>query len=245
MKYVFILLLPFSIVLFPLSIQAQSPDSIFVIKLSGRVFDAASKRPVSSIMVVNKRTQQGFFSGNGVFEVRLFSTDTLLIGSTGYQTTSICLMDSILKEELDISFYMAKLSYQAREVEVFGARDLDKIQEDIEKLGYNKKDYMLSDVDALNSPITFLYQQFSRKERAKRDLAELKNNDRRRSLLKELFSKYVATDIMNLETSEFDQFIDFCNVSDEFMKNSSQYDFIIYIKRKYAMYRMMQKENVK
>lgn len=224
-----------------ISLFGQSFDSVSVIRLHGKVFEALSKRPVETFMVVNKRTQHGFFTVDGLFEVNIFSSDTLLIGSQGFKTISLCLFDSIKRDPYEINIFLEKLSYQAKEVEVFGSRDLDKIQEDIEKLGYNKKDYILSDIDALNSPITFLYQQFSRKERAKRDLAELKNNDRRRDLLKELFARYVAADIMDLKTGEFDSFIDYCNVSDEFMQTSTQYEFILYIKKKYNFYRMIRK----
>lgn len=228
---------------FPVLVAGQQTDSITVIRLTASVYDKETGRPLPTLMIVNKRTMLGFFSSNETFEVKLFDTDTLLIGSPGYQTLSLCLRDSVRQDAVSIRLFLSILSYQAKEVEVFGARDLDKIQSDIEKLGYSKKDYMLSDLDALNSPITFLYQQFSRKERAKRDLAELKNNDRRRALLKELFSRYVAADLMDLDTREFDDFIDFCNVSDEFMKSSSQYEFILYIRKKFEVYRMIRKSD--
>lgn len=218
---------------------SQNNGQISVIRIQGEVFDKETLRPVNTVMVVNKRTQQGFFSANGLFEVRIFSTDTLLIGATGYSTTNLCLKDSIVRDPFNVRVFLDKLSFQAREVEIFGARDLDKIQQDIEKLGYNKKDYVLSDIDALNSPITFLYQQFSRKERAKRQLAELKNNDLKRSLLRELFVKYVASELIDLDNNEFDSFIDFCNVSDDFMRSSSQYEFIFFIKKKFEIYKII------
>lgn len=221
---------------------AQTGDSVFVVKIHGMVTDAENKRPVPSVMVVNKRTQQGFFTSGGEFDVKIFTSDTLLIGSTGYKTITLFLPDTLRSDYLSLPLSLEKLSYQAREVEVFGARDLDKIQQDIEKLGYDKKDYILSDIDALNSPITFLYQQFSRKERAKRDLAELKNNDRKRALLKELFSRYAASDIMDLDTQGFDDFIDYLQIGDEFMKNSTQYEFILFIKKKYEIYKMIKSQ---
>jgi len=223
----------------PAFTQATDSTTVVVIKIKGNIYDKETGMQLSNSMVVNKRTQQGFFTGTSFFEVKIFSTDTLLIGSQGYTTMHLCFRDSLKKELFEVSLYLNKLSYQAKEVEVFGARDLDKIQQDIEKLGYSKKDYVLSTIDALNSPITFLYQQFSRKERAKRDLAELKNNDLKRALLKELFVKYVSADIIDLEHEEFDAFIDYCNVSDEFMINSTQYEFIMFIKKKYEIYKMV------
>ena len=91
-------------------------------------------------------------------------------------------------------------------------------------------------MDALQSPITFLYQEFSKRERSKRKLAELLNEDRKRELLKELLHKYVEYDIINLSDDSFDDFIDFCAVPDPVIKGLSQYEFLLYIKKKYELY---------
>jgi len=65
----------------------------------------------------------------------------------------------------------------------------------------------------------------------------LRNEDRKRELLKELFKKYIDYDIIQLKDEEFDDFIDYCNVSEYFLKNSSQYDFLIHIKRRFKEYK--------
>jgi hypothetical protein len=86
-------------------------------------------------------------------------------------------------------------------------------------LGYDERDYMLSGINAVQSPITFLYQQFSRKEQSKRQVAYMENEDRKRELLKELFRLYVDYDIISLSDEQFDDFITYLNVSDEFLKH--------------------------
>ena len=113
---------------------------------------------------------------------------------------------------------------------------LNQIQKDIEKLGVKKDEAMLEDVNMIESPITALYQMFSRRERSKRLVAELENEARMRALLKELLTKYVEADIISLHDEAFDDFIDFCAVSDDFIKRSSQYDFAMYIKSRYQIY---------
>ena len=62
-------------------------------------------------------------------------------------------------------------------------RTLQEIQADIAKLGYNEKDYRETGINALESPITFLYESFSRRERSKRLVAQLENDDKKRELL--------------------------------------------------------------
>ena len=131
---------------------------------------------------------------------------------------------------------LKKLNITLHEVQVFSTRDLEAIEKDIQKLGYNKKDYELSGINAISSPITFLYEEFSRHEQLRRHNAELVNDDKRRNLLKELLTRYVADDIIDLSNDSFDHFVDFCNVSEEFMKTSTQYEFMVYIKRKYKYF---------
>jgi hypothetical protein len=91
-------------------------------------------------------------------------------------------------------------------------------------------------VNAFESPITFLYQEFSRRERSKRLVAELRNEDAKRELLRELLHKYVEYEIINLGDESFDDFIDFCAVPDDVIKGLTQYDFLVYVKKKYELY---------
>lgn len=231
------------IILFLLIMQVQllaQIDEAPHIRITGVVYDIENNALLSNLMIINKSTQQGYFAGaTGNFNATVSKNDTLIIAASGYQNKKICFRDSILKEDYFIRVYMERLTVQLKEVKIIASRDLDAIQRDIDKLGYKKSDYMTSGVDAISSPITFLYEQFSKRERSRRHIAELRNEDRKRDLLKELLTKYVANDVINLSDDEFDNFIDYCNVSDEFMKNSTQYEFIMYIKRKYEFYRLM------
>lgn len=207
------------------------------IKINGKVFDPENPSVYYSLMIINKSTQHGILGEpDGSFTVYANKKDTIIIGCMGYQTTKISFADSVLKEEYNVKIPLQKLSITLKQIEIFAPRDLDKILSDIERLGYSKKDYVISGIDAVQSPITFLYQQFSRRERSIRKVAELQNEDRKRELLKELFQKYVDYSIIKLNNEQFDAFIDFCNVSEEFLKYTSQYDFIMYIKYKFNQF---------
>lgn len=210
------------------------------ITVKGNVFDPQNKGAIPNLMVVNKRTQQGYFGHNtGYFEIKIQKSDSLIIAATGFKTITISFEDSVNKSDYYVKIAMSKLEVQLKPVEIFSQRDLEEIQKDIESLGYNEEDYKLTGVDAFSSPITALYQAFSKRERNKRMVAEMRNNDRRRALLKELFRKYVDNDIIQLDNYQFDEFIDFCNVSDSFLQNATQYDFIMYIKKRFEVFRML------
>jgi hypothetical protein len=214
------------------------------IEVIGQVFDSKAIGIPLSVMVVNKTTGQGNFgSSEGNFNLSLNKNDSIYISTRGYKMIKISFKDSVFKPIYKIAIPLSELSFQINTVEVFPQRDLNEIKEDIDKLGYNDKDYMLSGINAFQSPITFLYLAYSSKAQKERLAYELQNQDKRRELLKELFVKYVQHDIIDLETSQFDDFIDFCRITDEQMKRMSQYDFIMYIKDRYHIYSIVRDED--
>lgn len=212
------------------------------VRINCSVKDENGQR-LSNLIIINKRTRTGSFgNANGTFSIQCLKTDTLSITSLGYHSRDITVRDSVLKSEYDLQIYLDIRVYRTGTVEIFAPRDLEKIQADINKLGFNEKDYMMSGVDPLNNPVTFLYMQFNKKERSRRLAAELTNEDKKRDLLKELFHHYVDYQIIDLTNEEFEEFIDFLNVSDEFLKNSSQYDFLIYVKERFKDYKVYKRQ---
>ncbi|MFM7814487.1 MAG: hypothetical protein ACKO66_08225 [Flavobacteriales bacterium] len=208
------------------------------ITLLGEVRDERDQ-PVTNIIVLNNRTRKGLFGKpDGTFQTTCRRSDTLSITSLGYSTRTICFKDSLVHDTFRFRIYLDTRYDVMPTLVFFGERDLEEIQKDIASLGYNEDDYMLSGINAAISPITFLYQQFSKKERSKRQVAIMENEDRKRELLKELFKHYVDYEIITLNDDQFDDFIDYLNVSDEFMRSSSQYDFLLYVKDKFQDYRI-------
>ncbi|MBL7964955.1 MAG: hypothetical protein JNM31_14060 [Flavobacteriales bacterium] len=208
-----------------------------MVTIKGKVISPAKDHVFYDLMIVNKRTRSGGFGNpDGTFEVRALRTDTILVGSIGHRTEPICMADSVPKPVYHVTIRLRPLQVQLAAVEVLPQRTLEQIQKDIEKLGYTERDYRISGVNALQSPITFLYQEFSKRERSKRLVAELQNEDRKRELLRELLYKYVEYDIINLNDEAFDDFIEFCAVPDHVIKGLTQYEFMMYVKKKYELY---------
>lgn len=221
------------------SVRAQ--DSLWV-HLDGLVFDEQDQ-PVSNIIVVNQRTKNGIFGkSNGTFSIRCMKSDTITVTSLGFYSRSIILADSAQASSYKVKIYLDVRVYKVPTVEIIAPKDLEQIQKDIASLGYDESDFMLSGLNAAASPITFLYQQFSKKEQSKRLVAQMENEDRKRELLKSLFYHYVDYGIIELDDAEFDDFIDYLNVSEDFMKNSTQYDFLIYVKERFKDYKIQRRK---
>jgi len=235
MRYLFKFFLFFLFLAVSAEAQNSSQD---LIHINGKVYDPLTTHPdLTNFMIVNLRTQNGIFGkADGTFSMDIQRSDTLVVAVTGYEFRKFCYKDSVGKNEFGLIIALKEKLVKLPEVRIIAPRDLEAIHKDIEKLGYNKKDYEESGINAIESPITFLYEEFSRFERLRRHNAQAVNDDKRRQLLKELLSRFVADDIISLNNSDFDRFVDFCNVSEDFMKQATQYEFMTYIKNRYELF---------
>lgn len=199
---------------------------------SGWIVDARGGR-IPSAMVVNRmRPGAGqFVDASGQFRILARPGDTLAFGALGYITRQVPVPRTDPGADWVIELH--RLHVQLGTADVVAPRELREILRDIQALGYDETDFRISKVDAISSPITYLYEQFSRTEQSRRTVAQWENDDRRRALLRELFVRYVAYDIIQLDENEFDAFIRFCDPGDELLAAWSQYDFIRYVKRRF------------
>src|SRR4051812_27716075 len=129
--------------------QSQATSDSSTVKLKGFAFDANNRgRRLDDLMIINSRSSQGTFGmADGTFSIDIFKSDTVIIASTGYEFIRICFTDSTYKPVYEINFPLIKLNVTLSEVNIFSPRDLKSIYNDIQKLGYNKKDFELSGVD--------------------------------------------------------------------------------------------------
>jgi hypothetical protein len=221
---------------FTVACFAQKGASQVVVQ--GQVYGMNNTTDLLTLFVVSQANQTGNFGNpNGTYEIKVDRSDTILIGSIGYITQKIGLSETSLQDTVTVDIHLKQLEFYLKEVTVFAPRELKQIYNDIEQLGYNERDDRLTGIaDPLTSPITALYERYNKHAQKERLAKQLINDAKRRDLLKELFRKYVDAKIIDLNDDQFDEFIEYINVSDEFLKNSTQYDFIIYVKTKYKYF---------
>ena len=207
--------------------------------VTGQVYGVGNTTDLLTLFVVSQQNQTGNFGNpNGTYEIKVNRNDTVLIGSIGYFTVKVCVADSAKEDTIKVDVHLKQLEFYLKQVTVLAPRDLRRIYDDIEKLGYNEKNDRLSGIsDPITSPITALYEAYNKHAKKERLAHQLINEAKRRDLLKELFTKYVDYDIIDLSNDQFDDFIEYLNISDEFLKNSTQYDFIIFVKNKYKYFK--------
>lgn len=209
------------------------------VSIAGKVYDKENPTALlSKLMIINKRTNMGIFANaDGTFTINAVQSDTILFSALGYMQKKICLADSAPKKNFYLDIALSKLYFTLKEVSIFPVKSLNEIQKEIDKLGI-KSSYMTTGVaDALSSPISYLYERFSKFERSKRQVAEWENEELKRDVLKELFRVYVKYDVIDLSDEEFDAFIRYLNLSDEFIQNATQFELVMAIKGKYENFK--------
>lgn len=218
-------------------IPMQSLVNAQEITVKGKVHDNMG-RPVSAPVIYNKRTWLGTFGNyDGTFSFKALKTDTLVFGAFGFQNQIRSFSDSVSKDVYEVNVWLKPLQVNVGVAEIIAPKDVMQIHRELRTLGYDEKDFRASGVDAFQSPITFLYEQFSRLEKSKRKAFELTYQEEKRDLLKALLARYVEFDIVSLSADQFDDFLDFCFIPDEMLKTMSQYDFAMYIKSRFRDYR--------
>lgn len=188
-----------------------------------------------SVYIYNTRTKSGVLAEpDGTFMIDIEKLDTLKIVSPGYKSTKITVADSTEKPVYFVRILLEQLVVQLEGVMIQTPRDLSDIQEDIDQLGSHSYDYSTKKVGkAITSPVSALYERFSKDAKERKELAKLENEALNRKVVKDLLNYYNQEGIINLSQQEYDFFINFCDLTDQFLSYASQYEIAVKIKSCY------------
>lgn len=225
--YLFLLLLP--------ALTWAQCEQVLV---SGKIVDTLRLQNFYNLMVVNKSTGRGVFGQpNGHFSVYASTGDLIALSTKGYPVYQFIVKPDDNCQSKVLA-YIERLPQETPEVIVRPLKTLEQIKEERENLAL-RETRTVTGVSALQSPITFLYQAFSKKEQNKRWIAEQEFKDDQRRIVQELLRLYVAFDIIELSDSEFDAFITFLNIDEHFIKTATEMELILFIKDKYDHFKRL------
>ena len=191
-------------------------------------------------MVVNRSTGIGVFGQpNGSFYVYVSNGDSISISVKEYTTVNI-----VIKADSNCQvrkqFIIERKPQEIQEVIIKPLKTLEQIKEERENLAL-RETRQVTGLEVLRSPITALYQAFSKREKNKRWIAEQEFKDDQRKIVRELLHLYVAYDIIELSEEDFDAFIYFLNVNDSFLKTASEMELITFIQDKFDHFKRINK----
>ena len=225
-------LVTFLAIIFVVNLYGQC-DKVYV---SGSVQDTLNPQSFYNLMIINRTTGRGVFGQpDGTFSVYVSINDKIALSTKGYP-----IYEFYVKPDSNCQYkvqaYIEKLPQEIKEVVIKPLKTLEQIKEERKALSL-RETRTVTGIEVLQSPITALYQAFSKKEKNKAWIAEQTFKDDQKKVVKELLRLYVAYDIINLSEDDFDEFITFINVDESFLKTASEMELIVFIKDKYEHFK--------
>ncbi|NDB34018.1 MAG: hypothetical protein EB023_01435 [Flavobacteriia bacterium] len=214
----------------------QSNAQCEQVYFKGKVEDSLRPQSFYNLLVVNRNSGKAAFGlPDGRFSGYALPFDTIALSVKQYPIYEfIAQPDSNC--QCQILAYIDRLPQEVAEVVVKPLKTLEQIREERANLAM-RETRLVTGVNLLESPITALYQAFSKKEQNKRWIAEQVFKDNQRKVVQELLRLYVAYDIIDLKEEDFDAFLLFLNLDPDFLKTASEMELITYIKDKYEHFK--------
>lgn len=206
--------------------------------LKGKVEDTLNPQSFYNLMIINRTKGNGVFGQpNGFFSVYVSDNDSISLSVKGYPIVGFRVhADSNCQFLFDA--LIAKTATELKEVIIRPLKSLEQIKEERAALAKRETRSVVG-LEMLSSPITALYQTFSQKEKNKRWIAAQEYKDDQRKVVQELLHLYVAYDIINLTEEEFEDFIDFLNINEEFLKTATEMELVTFVKDKFEHFKRM------
>ena len=219
-------------------VSSQNCSEVLII---GQVEDTLQPQGFYNLMVINKTNQRGVFGNpNGSFSVYASVGDEIAFSVKGYPTKSVMVRPDE-NCQLIIDIYISKKPQEFDEVIIYPIKSLQDIKEERERLSM-RETRTVTGVNVLQSPITALYERFSKKAQSKQLVAKMEFQDNQEKVLKELLRAYVSYDVVYLSEEHFENFIYFLNMDEYFLRTASDYELIVYIKDKLEHFKALHPE---
>jgi hypothetical protein len=223
----------FSVILFLfVSLHFFAQNACTKVYVKGSVKDTLQNQSFYNLMIVNKATGRGVFGQpDGTFQIYANQGDTLSLSVKNYGVFRFQVVG-----DSNCQMYLQQLMVSKvkmlTEVVIKPLKSVQQIKEERANLAL-KETHSVTGVDVLQSPITALYERFSKKAQQREKIEGLIYIDQQRKVLKELLRIYVAYEVIDLKDDEFDAFIIFLNINEDFLKTSSDMELINFIRGKF------------
>jgi hypothetical protein len=214
--------------------------------IRARLINNRTGLPVVFARVINKELRSGVLTDSlGVFSMSARIGDTLYISSLSYLPTKIGVEDSLVYQIRIPQISLVEQAYELSGVDIYGwgtyqefkykflhepnpNEKIAKMQDDIHKyLGKLPKHPPSENGQMgipLGSPITALYNMFSKEGKSMRRVAAAKERDRVFLLTYQKFNRDIVGQITGLTGYLLDQFMVFCRPGDEFLLIANDYE---------------------
>jgi len=228
--------------------------------VKGMVKDLVTAQPLENTCIHNMSTGVMAFSNkNGDFALFAQKTDTLIISRVGYDMEMLVMNDSLLNSKGRITVQLVVRAFMLRSVSIYALKPYPLFIKDLtkeiptkkidipgieippeEKVGYDINNGNLLRGTPLASPITALYNQFSRKAKMDRMYADLVEHQAEVLRLQKKYNPEIVQRLTKLDNEELEEFMVYCSFTYYTLVTSTDQEIEQMIFAKFIQYK---KEN--
>lgn len=242
-----------ALLIFCLAIGFQAVQAQSKVSVSGYIYeklsDGDTTLPVSNINIINLRNFKGTVSGrNGYFSIEIKKGDTLIFSSISHESDTFICRKEELKNKFIIKVVLRPEYYQLNPIDVYG-KDFEGFKHDFVHL--EVKDTIFIKLDpqwqfepmkegfgiTINGPLTALWNAFSKQGRELKKLDLLLAADREKAYIDSIYKRPVVLHFLELEESQIDELVGFCNFSKHYVNQSTDYELLLSLENCYQEYK--------
>ena len=196
----------------------------------GRVIDQNTQKGIDKALVLNKRTlQRTQTNRDGVFFIYARENDSIIVSKPAQGRTGIKWDGTTLEPTIEMVLKPIEENLRTidlKEVQVRSMREAElkrELEAVLSEPTASKKLTGEQILDMAQSPISLLYEAFSRRARSDRKVLVLMQQDRRRKLANFRLDM-VAANATDLRGEELERFMKYCDPDETFILSASEYD---------------------
>ncbi|MDD4149488.1 MAG: carboxypeptidase-like regulatory domain-containing protein [Bacteroidales bacterium] len=243
-----------------LSMQAKAQfikmtDRVIV---AGFVFEETTGEALPYVNVFIQKTRRGTITDtDGYFILSATINDTITFSSLGYDRKYVVLTDSAADNMKPLVVFLDTRIYEINSIDIIALRRYKQLKYEITNMRLPDDDYVNAarnfpfrpaDIDYYSrvnapgfglvfSPISALYDMFSKEGKERQKLEELQQADLLNNIIEEKLSPELIINITGMTREETNIFIDWCNFSPSFIARLTDYDLISVIVYRHRQYK--------
>lgn len=193
------------------------------ITLKGTIYSSDSISVMPFAYVINTRTGQGQLSDvNGQFSITANLTDSVLFSFIGYQRLKMPVKTLYIEINKLCKVIMKETTYKINQVVVSEFKLKPYERDYMKRVISNSK---LKTINAVESPISSLYMEFSKKGKEQKKLAKIFEEIFIQEEVGKKFNGETLRKLTGDETIDFEKFRKYCYyLSNDFIINTEGYD---------------------
>lgn len=191
--------------------------------IKGIIVEGDSSTTMPFVYVINKTTGNGTMSDNsGTFYLKTNPQDTLLVSFVGYVKLKLPVSKLKTNANGDVRIVMRKIIYNLNAVTVSAFKIKPYEREKMEKVIQDSK---IRPINAIESPITAMYMQFSKRGKEQRKLASIFEQVLIDEQVNQKLNAEILRKLTGDDTIDFERFRKYCfSLTDYYIITHDGYD---------------------